>query len=509
VRIPERPSVQTLFHAAVALGVFIAFGVLSMRHVGGSVFLSDQSDQLQFFERFLRFEPEGLWGPIMSSPDPPTRSLGPLGGILFGLPVALGFGINAVQAVTSALLVVTTAGAFVALARLDLRLAWVWVILLLANTIVWWNVSMLWANTLLMPAGNVLLMFMAWCLRRPSLALWCGMLLTAVLAAHISLVAITALPPIAIVGLCTLPVAWRHRPGRGAMVAIAAVGALAFGPYLLAEMMTGFDNTQAIVTQATNGRQPQASDPVEIALPLLQRAADPVGVLQRAGVTGWPAVMVGAAIAAASLLAWGVGAWGRRREDASEARAIFWLVAASLAGIGLQAAFFVHENRELLSYHYVAILVPMYGVPPAALAAWVLARGSAWTRDAAAAMLAVACLAMLAWRAPDWADDYWERTPWTYDRIAAAVDSLCGPQRTAHTVEGPGFRSVMPGHDGVLKYLMTRGFVACRYDEGGDRILAATREGGYGELRQEPDGTYRLVDVAEPGIALYQRERSE
>jgi hypothetical protein len=36
-------------------------------------------------------------------------------------------------------------------------------------------------------------------------------------------------------------------------------------------------------------------------------------------------------------------------------------------------------------------------------------------------------------------------------------------------------------------------------------MVVASREGGYEPSRQEADGTYHLVEVADPGIALYRR----
>ena len=499
--IPERPFARTLLPAVLALGVFVTFAVLTQRHVGGSVFLVDQADQLQFFERLLRFEPEGFWGPIMTSPGPPTRSIGPLGAILFGVPVALGFGVDAVQAVTSALLVLTTAGAFAALFRIDPRFAWIWLILLLANPIVWWNAGTLWANTLLLPVGNVLLVFMALCLRQPTVGRWCGMFLTAIFGAHISLVAITAVPPVAVVALRTGRAAWRRRPGRLVVLALAVVSFMAVGPYLAAEGMTGFANTRAILAQAATDKSGDGAANADIALPVLRRAADPAGLMEKAGVSGWATVGLGAAIVLASLAMW------RPRGDGSSGQdAVFWLVVTSAVGIAGQAAFFVRENRDLLSYHYVAILVPLYAVPGAALVAGLFARRSMPVRDVVGAVAGIACLVLVVWRAPGWADDNWERTPWTYGAIAGAVATLCPSGENARTVEGPAFDSLMPGHDGVLKYLMTRRLVPCRYDEASDRLLAASRDKDYAPSRQEADGMFRLEQVVDPGIAVYRRE---
>jgi hypothetical protein len=219
------------------------------------------------------------------------------------------------------------------------------------------------------------------------------------------------------------------------------------------------------------------------------------------------AVAIGTAVAFVSLLAWAWSAWltprdgGRPPDDA-----IFWVVATAIVGIAGQVAFFVIENRGLLSYHYIAMLVPLYAVPPAALVAWIAARTSPRIRDLTAAALGITCLAVVVWRAPDWADDYAERTPWTFEHISGAVDALCGHGQSASTLEGPGFQSIIPGHDGVLKYLMTRRFVSCAYDEDSDLLLIAERDRPYEASRHERNRVFGLVQVVEPGIALYRRE---
>jgi hypothetical protein len=497
------PQTALALQAGLIAAVFVVFAGLTLRHLGESVFLVDQADQLQFFERFLRLDPKGLAGPIMSSPDPPTRSLGPLGAWLFGVPVALGLGVDSVHAITSSLLVVTTLIAFLSLAQSDLRLAWLWLLLIVANGIVWWSAGILWANTLMLPAGNLLLASMARCLRAPTMTRWLTMPLVVLFAGHVSLVAVTAVPPAAVVALRTWRAAWRRPPRRAAGIALAVVSAVAIGPYLLAEAMTGFGNTRAMLAHAGAAG---SSDPVataEYGLAVLRFAADPAWLMQRWGTPAWTTVQAGAAIAALSLLVGAVRV--SRRAGGAGDDTMFWLVIASVIGIAGQAAFFVLEKRELLSYHYIAMLVPLYAVPPAALAAWALAIGPQRLREWAAAGLGAVCLGLLVWGGPAWADQHADSTDWTYTRITRAVNELCGERGSARTAEGPGFDSLMPEHDGVLTYLMTRRFVDCRYHETSSQLLVATREGGYEPSRQEPDGTYRLVKVVEPGIALYRR----
>lgn len=500
---PARAPGRALLHGGLAAVVFVLLAPLTLRHVGESVFLVDQADQLQFFERFLRLEPTGWWGPMMTSPDPPTHAIGPLTNWMFGVPVALGFTVDATQAITSLLLVLATLAAFVALARIDLRFGWAWLLIFLANGIVWWNAGILWSNTLLLPAGALMLAAMAMCLQTPTIARLLVVLLAVVFAAHAHLVAITGLAPAAVVALRTWRRAWAHPP-RGAAAAVLALAlAAAVGPYMVAEAIAGFANTRAILSHA-GGQAPTAIPPSDYARAVLEQAADPAWVLRRAAITGTAAIGVGVAVALGALLIGGW--WTRRARDDERHAAMFWLVLAALAGIAFQVAFFVSQKRGLDSYHYVAMLVPLYAVPPAALAAWTLALAPARVRDLAAAALAAACLVFVWRQGESWADRYFEPTDWTFTRITVAVDELCSASGAARVAEGPAFDSVVAGHDGVLTYLMTRRHVRCRLDPASDRLIAASREGGYEEVRQEPDAVFRLVRVVDPGIALYRRD---
>ena len=507
MHIARRPPAVVLVQAVAAAATFVIFASLAVRHVGGSVFLVDQADQLQFFERFLRLEPYGLLGPVMTGPDPPTRSAGPLGAWLFGIPVALGAGVDGVHAVTSIVMVLATLAAFVALASVDARLGWSWLLLVLANGIVWWNAGMLWANTLMLPAGCVLLACMAACLARPTFARWWSMWLAVLFAAHISLVAITALLPVAVVALRTGKAAWGRWPRPAVRVLLAVVTLLAVGPYVLSESMTGWANTRAMFAHADETRPRDAAAVVEYGLPVLQLAADPGWVMQRLGAGGWTPVAAGAVVALAALVLGALSLRTNRPEtERRRDRAMLWLVVAAVVGIAGQAAFFVIENRALLSYHYVSMLLPLWAVPGAAAVAWLLAPASARVRDLAAVGLAAICVSVLWSNGAAWADRHFESTEWTFTNIAAAVDELCGPAGSARTIEGPGFDSLMPGHDGVITFMMTRRLVDCRYDRAGGRGVAASREGHYGDAIQDDGGLFRLVKVTAPGIALYRRD---
>src|SRR5262245_27445239 len=114
------------------------FAWLTTRHVGEAAFLEDQVDHLENFESFLQLRPEGLWGAIMSGTVPPARALGPLGAIVFGVPVLLGLGINAVHLLTSLLIAAATAVCFIVFARIDNVFAWLWLLVFSLTGVVWW-----------------------------------------------------------------------------------------------------------------------------------------------------------------------------------------------------------------------------------------------------------------------------------------------------------------------------------------------------------------------------------
>lgn len=495
-----------LLRTVLVIAVFAIFLRLSLRHVGDSYFLADQTDQIQNFDSLLRLHPQGFWGNLYAHTDPPVYGLGPLGALVFGLPLYVGLGVDAIHVITSALIVAATLAAFLALARVDLRFAWTWLILFAASGTLWWNAAMLWSNTVLLPLGCGLLGAMALCLRHPTGARLCAFVVVAGFALHLHLNALAMFPPIAVIAARTWRAAWQRPPRFVAAAALALAMALAFGPYLVAESMTGFQNTSTILS----GHAPSA----EVAgnaigresfVQVLQLAADPTGQLSRAGATGWTTIGIGALVAGAAMGLWQLQARRSRRDRATEGTdAIVWLVAASVAGIIGQAAFYLVLNRPLLGQHYTTVLLPLYAIPGAALLTWVLERLSGRIRGMAPAALGVACLAILAWRGPEWADRYWERTDWTYANIVAGVDQLCGPGSSARTIEGRGFATAVPGNDTVLRYLMTRRLVACRYDPAAAHILVAAMDAEHAPSREEPDGRYDLEKVA-GRIALYRR----
>ena len=474
-------------HTVVTCAAFAMFAWLTTRHVGESAFLEDQVDQLQNFESLLRLQPEGLWGAIMSGTVPAARALGPLGAMAFGIPGSLGFGVNAVHVETSLLIVIATAVCFAAFARIDTVVAWLWLLVFSATGVVWWNASMLWSNTLLLPLGLTIAALAASSFRDPNRATL-GWLAVAVLyALQLHLVAIVAAPIVAIAGAVTFREA---TPVRGVHAwAIAGVAVLAVAPYALAETMTGFANTRAIVGHLGSGTVGSAGDTGSATMSL-SIATDPTRLLDTLGLGPLPATIVAAALAIAALR------WLRTGP-------LFWLTACAAAAIAGQALFFLWMSRPFAGYHHVTLLAPFYAVVPAVLLRRVLFRPAVPGRVACAVGGVV--LVLLITVGPWLADHYAERTPWSYSRIRATLDALCGGIGV-ETDEGLAFAALLnPQYDSVLRYMMKRGLTTCRYEPSSDVLIAVVRDGQYPASKTIGRATFYRELVLPPGIARYRR----
>jgi len=502
---------RRLLTGALAALALVLFARLALRHVGDSYFLADQVDQLQSFEALLRLDPEGLWGPVMSGTT--ARALGPFGAFVFGLPVALGFGIDAGHTFTSLLLVMATGIAFWQLVRIDAVLAWVWLMVFLSMRMVWWSAAMFWVNTLLLPLGLLLLTLFAALLERSSMAKLAAMTLVLMCALQQHLIALVALPVLAV----AIVVFWRaeapgphargteppyppsaHGPGR-LVLALGSVVAVGLLPYVIAEGRTGFRNTHAMfshvnsVAHSATGVGPQA------ALETLRLATDPMGVTSSPPM----AILVGSAIVlVAFVLVW----WRRAYTTSPGAREhdgrLLWLLVTTVTCLAGQALFFLLMARPINGLHYAILLAPWYPIPAAVLVAGLVPRGNG-AAAAAPATLGLVAIGLLLVRAPVLADRYAERTPWTYHAIVAALDSLCAGE-PVDTLEGPGLVvESTPSSDTVLRYLMKRGYVRCRYEPGADVLIVANRSGNFDESLEANGRTFVRERLLEPGIARY------
>lgn len=485
--------------ASVTLGAvaLLLFAVLTQRHVGESSFLADQVDQLQKYEAALRLEPEGLWGPAMSGTV--ARAAGPFGALVFGLPVSLGLGIDAIHALTSLLLAIAAGIAFWQLARLNQAFAWIWLMVFTAMRMVWWNAAIFWVNTLLLPLGLAVLALFAAHLRRPSTAKVAGIALALLLALHVHLTALVGLPILLVAAFHARrggSVRATHRQdGRPGTLTVLGVIAVALLPYFLAEARTGLRNTRAIFSHAESTARAEGGEGARAAVETLVLAADPM-VLSPENQTR--ALMTGGFVALAALT---VLAWRRRRPEAST---IMWLVVTALAGVAVQALFFRLMARPLNGLHYAMLLAPWYAIPPAALLAAPFAGATPSAARLLSPALGVAAVLLLLFHAPARADRFAEgTTPWNYRTIVAALDMLCAGE-AVQTVEGHSLRNdLTPSYDSVLRYLMKRGLSRCHYDPQAGIVIAANREASF-EPSIEVDGRrYARERVLPPGLARY------
>jgi hypothetical protein len=474
-------------HTVVTCAALLMFAWLTTRHVGEAAFLEDQVDQLQNFESLLRLQPEGLWGAIMSGTVPPARALGPLGAIAFGVPVSLGLGVNAVHLETSLLIALATAACFVAFAQIDRVFAWLWLLAFSATGIVWWNAAMLWSNTLLLPLGLTIAALAAWCLRDPRRATLGWLTVAALFSLQLHLVAVVAMPIVAIVGALTVRDA---RPVRGVQAwAIAGAAVLAMAPYVIAEAITGFANTRAIAGYLGSSSAGSAGDTGSATMSLAI-AADPMRLLDALGLGVLPATVVSAVLALVALRSLRKGP-------------LFWLTVCALAGIAGQVLFFLWMSRPFAGYHHITLLSPLYAVIPAALI-----RGAAFAPAVswrAACAVGGGVLAFLVLVGSSVADRSVERTPWSYARIRAALEALCGGA-AVNTDEGQAFAAQLnPQYDSVLRYLMKRGMTTCRFEPSSEVLIAASRDGQYPASKTIGTSIYLRELVLPPGIARYRR----
>jgi len=486
--------------AVLALALF---GRLTLRHVGESYFLADQVDQLQKFEALLRFDPEGLWGPVMSGTT--AHALGPFGAFVFGLPVALGFGIDAVHVFTSLLLVAATAIVFWQLARLDAGLAWAWLIVFTSMRMIWWSAAMFWVNTLLLPLGLALLALFAASLGRPSMAKLAVMTLVVMCALQQHLIAVVGLPVLAIAAVRF----WRSgsRPadhGRHAFrrtaLTLGAVVGIGLLPYAIAEGRTQFRNTRAMFSHVDAAAHSSSAAGRQAALDSLVLATDPAAVFAAPRT----AILAGAAITLAGLI---LVSFRRRLATDPAAQdqyaALRWLLVATVVGIAGQAVFYLLMARPLNGLHYAMLLAPWYPIPAAVLVAALLPGRDSVAATMVSGALGFVAIGLLVARAPTLADRFAERTPWNYRAIVTALDSLCASE-SVDTIEGPGLvDELTPSYDSVLRYVMKRGYSRCRYVPGSAVLIVANRSGTFDDSIEFNGRTFARERVLDPGIARY------
>jgi hypothetical protein len=236
----------------------------------------------------------------------------------------------------------------------------------------------------------------------------------------------------------------------------------------------GFANTRAIVSHLGSSAAGAPLGEAGSGITSLVIALDPARLLGGLGLGAMGVVVVGTALSLAALV---------------------WLRRGPL--------FFLWMARPFAGYHHVTLLSPFYAVVPAVL----LRRGL----FRPVVPVHVACLsggvvlALLVLAGPSLADRFAERTPWTYARIRASLDALCGGV-AVDTDEGQAFAAQLnPHYDSVLRYMMKRGLTTCRYQPSSDVLIAATRDGQYPASKTIGNMTYYRELVLPPGLARYRR----
>ena len=343
------------------------------------------------------------------------------------------------------------------------------------------------SNTLLLPVGLTIATLAASCLRTPNRATFGWLAVVVLYALQLHLVSVVALPIVAIVGAVTYRAARPVTRIHAWAIAVAAV--LAIAPYVTAEAMTGFANTRAIVGHLESPSVGSARD-TGSAVMSLAIATDPTRLLDAVGLGVLPATVVFAVLALVALR------WLRTGE-------LFWLTVCAVAAIAGQALFFLWMSRPFAGFHHVTLLAPMYAVVPAVVLRRGLFRQPQPTRVVCA--IGGVVLVLLIGAGPWLADRYAERTPWSYSRIRATLDALCGGLGV-DTDEGPAFAARLnPEYDGVLRYMMKRQLTSCRYEPSSPVVIAAARDGVYPASKTLGGATLYREVVLPPGIARYRR----
>jgi hypothetical protein len=441
-----------------------------------------------------------------------ARALGPVGALTFGLPISLGLGIDAIHASTSLLLVVATAIVFWQLARLNIVLAWSWLIVFTAMRMVWWDAAMFWVNTLLLPLGLLILVLFTACLRRPSPAQLAGLAFVLLLALQVHLVALVGLPILLIAGALVLGNRLQrggplrdgdNKASRVPLILGLALIVVALLPYVVAEVATNFRNTRAMFSHIGSAAHSTGGEGLRAATETIVLATDPMALFPQHTTLG---ICVGGLTALAALV---LLAWNRRRvahpEERAQTDAITWLVLTAAVGVGGQALFFLVMARPLNGLHYAILLAPWYAIPAAALLAAVVSAPRERARAIASVVLGAIAVLLLIVRGPTLADRFAERTPWNYSAVITALDTLCEGQ-AVQTLEGPGLVDTLtPGYDSVLRYVMNRGFSRCRYDPMSDIVIAANRDASFEDAIELAGQRFTRERVMPPGVARYRR----
>jgi hypothetical protein len=488
----------------IATAFLILIGASSV--IGSAIFLSDQLDQLVSFEALIEGNVTALYGPIMSGTNPAARALAPVGAVVFGLPTLAGLDPDMLHLLF--LIFLTGAlGVFChGMLKVDRAAGIVWTSLVLMAPAFWWASSLLWLS--IVPF---------WC---SLLAVGCcasyvgrrqphfGPVLVAFWLASLSMQLTTVVGwPLILVFLVMFA---RDRPWQG--VAgwrkgwSVALPALLLAPYAIAEVLTGFGNTQAIMvhlaSQSGSGSHAQglaaAFDSLAVALEPFRLLSSLEIVVPRGVLVLWFLVLAG--VAYLSLRWLQKTAFEGRIDTIRFFRAMFVVYLVAVPG---QMVFFFAMNRPLLGAHYTLWLTPVYMFPYVVAISAVLSL----LQERRRLVLSCAVATVAALIGVVRAEKAFELSPWNFQGITTALSTITERYGSVNTIEPlPPFSAFSTRDDTLLMYVMEHYVPGAEVASEPDAVLVPER---YGEIEAlvVPFGgaTFRLEEIVPPGIGVYLR----
>jgi hypothetical protein len=492
----SRLVVEVLCAASILGMVALAWVELS-RAIGHSYLLADQVDQLQQIGLLVHGDWTGLYGPWWSGTNPIVHALGPLSGLVFGVPARLGLDPDQTHVVFVLLVLASVAAFYAVTSRLDPLLAVLWTSLIVASPSFWWAGSLFWSNTLLVPLGLSFAAGVVRYARHPDAdsAVWLVLLVWLGWQIH-------STPGVVL--LLLVAVAWdlrrRSRAGtvqrRPAWYTLLGL-ILVVGPYLLAEVLTHGRNTRAIVANLL--RRGSREEGMRGAGESFQGTLRMLG-LPLHSQDGWTwSVVIGSVVVFALLVLWlhlcvrAIQRWRRKEEGAEDRLAL----AAVLVLIG-HTAFFIAVNRSVASGHYLLFSLP-WSVLPVALAMRSLAGRLGRAGPVLVVALSVAVFAN-GWRQ---AGNWRETTDWNFRAMSAAMARVCTEHPRIRLSESTHFVPPHPEMEPVLEYLVRRWVPICLVQPDAPVLVHPDRAGAPPGTLRVQDTEWRRVELLPPGLGIY------
>jgi hypothetical protein len=458
--------------------------------------LGDQVDQFQSALALLSGHMNYLYGPYMSGTNPPVHTIGPMGAIIFSGPMLFGQMPDVGHIWLGLILWGALAFFLTAIWEQMGVIASVFAGLILLSTRgFWWAENLYWAAILplfwsLIHVGFFVMTVPRW----RAVFIWPHLAMLGI-GLHFHAVYLVMLP-LFLFALLLNRGYWRRsfvalRREHAPKVALA----LAFGPFLLAEVWFKFRDTRAI---SAHFRQKAATSYSEGWLGFDRVAEYFQGELWK--VFGFSQLEA----------RWRPGIWvvlgvisviGLIRLARSRDKP--WTKVMVLLGpsaILWHALFFLKMNRPIQGDHYLVMGLPLFTV-------WVvcvfyeLAKASKIISG-----IAVVMISFRLWTVeiPDVSHTV-EHTPWTWAATKSALTAACAWYGSAglSTNEGPGFLTYTPDLDPVLRFTLKRWNFGCAYSPNAPVTLRPDISGALSAVWTNEGRAWDLVETYAPGIGVY------